>query len=195
MGWARHLVLPILLMLAAACSMEAAIEKLSSPEDRAFAMRFVDNVRSGDEEALKPQFDAELWTRSREQLAQARPLFPPGRGSTRLISYHVATNMTNGASATTKEFILVTTDQTHWTRTRIVTLAEGGPARVMEWNVDGSKAPPPELVMMEAWTSALPFVWAGVAIVLVGGIGLVWWLVRRSRRRDSARLRGAGGPG
>ena len=69
MGWARHLVLLTLLILAAACSMEAAIEKLSSPEDRAFAMRFVDNVRSGDEEALKPEFDPELWEKSRGQLA------------------------------------------------------------------------------------------------------------------------------
>lgn len=186
MGWARQLVLPILLMLAA-CSMESAIEKLSSPEDRAFAMRFVDNVRSGDEEALKPEFDPELWAKSRGQLAQARSLFPPGRGGTRLISYHVATNVTNGASTTTKEFILVTTDQARWTRTRIATLAEGGPARVVEWNVDGFKEPPPELAMIEAWESALPWVWAGLAIVLIGGIALVWWLVSRSRRRDSAR--------
>lgn len=185
MGWARHFVL-IMLLLLGACSMEAAIEKLSSPEDRAFAMRFVDHVRIGNEEALKPQFDPELWTKSREQLALARPLFPPGRGSTRLISYHVATNFTNGASSTRKEFILVTTDQTHWTRTRIVTLAEGGPARVVEWNVNGSREPPPELVMIETWEKALPWVWAGLAVVLVGGIGLVWWLVRRSRRRAAA---------
>ena len=186
MGRARHLVLLMLLLLGA-CSMQAAIEKMSSPEDRAFAMRFVDNVRSANEEALKPVFDAELWAKSREQLALARPLFPPGRGSTELIGYNIATSLTNGASSTTKEFILVTTDQTHWTRTRIVTLAEGGPARVVEWNVNGFREPPPELAVIEAWESALPWLRAGLAIVLVGGIGLVWWLVRRSRRRDSAR--------
>jgi hypothetical protein len=186
MGWARNLVLAAVLILAAACSMEAAIEKLSSPEDRAFASRFVANVRGGDEEALKPDFDPELWSRSRAQLAAARPLFPPGEGSTRLIGYHVATSVANGASSTRKEFVLVTTDRTHWTRTRIVTLAEGGPAKVVEWNVNGSREPPPELVMIEAWESALPWIWAGLAIVLAGGIALVWWLVRRSRRPAAA---------
>ncbi len=183
MGPVRHLVLLLFLIVAAACSMEAAIERLSSPEDRAFALRFVDDVRSANEEALKPQFDAELWARSREQLALARPLFPPGKGSTRLIGYQVATNLANGVSSTRKEFILVTTDQTHWTRTRIVSLAEGGPARVVEWNVNGFKEPPPELAMMEAWESVLPWFWAGLAIGLIGISGLIFWLVRRSRRR------------
>lgn len=186
MGRARHLVLLIVLLLGA-CSMEAAIEKLSSPEDRAFAMRFVDDVRTADEEALKPEFDPELWARSREQLAQARPLFPPGQGSTRLIGYHVAANVANGASSTTKEYILVTTDQTHWTRTRIVTLAEGGPARVVEWNVNGFSEPPPELRMYETMERLAPWLQAGALIALIGGIGLVWWLVRRSRRRSAAR--------
>lgn len=187
MGWARHLVLLLLLILAAACSMQAAIEKLSSPEDRAFAMRFVDNVRSDNEEALKPQFDPELWAKSREQLPLARPLFPPGRGSTKLIGYHIAAKFMNGTSSTTKEYILVTTDQTHWTRTRIVTLAEGGPARVVEWNVNGFKEPPPELQMYESMERLAPWLQAGALIFLVGGIGLIWWLVRRSRRRAAAR--------
>lgn len=186
MGSVRHLVLLMLLLLGA-CSMEAAIEKMSSPEDRAFAMRFVDNVRTANEEALRPDFDAELWAKSREQLAQARPLFPPGRGSTRLVGYHVATSIANGASSTTKEFILVTTDRTHWTRTRVVTLAQGGPARVVEWNVDGFSEPPPELRMYESMERLAPWIQAGALILLVGGIALVWWLVRRSRRRSAAR--------
>jgi hypothetical protein len=193
MGWARLLLFPLLLIAAAACSMQSAIEKFSSPEDRAFALRFVEDVRSGDEEALRPQFDPGLWAKSRDQLPQARPLFPPGEGSTRLVGYHVATQVANGASSTRKEYIAVTTDETHWTRTRIVTLAEGGPARVVEWNVDGFKEPPAELAMMEAWDSALPWIWAGMAVVLGVAGGLVFWLVRRSRRWNAAR-QGSVGP-
>ena len=185
MGQARHLVLLVLLLLGA-CSMEAAIEKLSSPEDRAFAMRFVANVRSGNEAALRPDFDPGLWAKSRDQLAMARPLFPPGEGTTRLIGYHIATNVTNGASSTTREYILVTTDGTHWTRTRILTLAQGGPARVVEWSVNGFGEPPPELKMYESMERLAPWLQAGALIVLIGGIGLVWWLVRRSRRRAAA---------
>ncbi|HEX8622983.1 MAG TPA: hypothetical protein VF718_13535 [Allosphingosinicella sp.] len=186
MGWGRHLVLLALLTFAAACSMEAAIEKLSSPEDRAFAMRFVEEVRGGDEAALKPQFDPGLWAKSRDQLALARPLFPRGEGRTRLIGYRVATDVTNGESSTTKEFTLVTTDQARWTRTRMVTLARGGPARVVEWNVDGFDEPPPELEMYESMERLAPWLQAGALIGLIGGIALVWWLVRRSRRRAGA---------
>lgn len=184
MGSARHLVLlTLLVVLAAACSMQGAIERLSSPEDRAFAMRFVDSVRKGDEEALRPQFDPELWAKSRGQLAEARPLFPAGAGSTRLIGYHIAANVTNGAASTNREYILVTTDQAHWTRTRIVTLAQGGPARVVEWSVNGFGEPPPELRMYESMERLAPWLQAAALILLVGGIALVWWLVRRSRRR------------
>ena len=189
MGWVRQLGLVLLLTLAAACSMDAAIEKLSSPEDRAFAMRFVEAVRDGDQQALRPNFDDELWARSAGQLRQAQALFPRGQGSTKLIGYRVAKNVTNGASSTTKQFILVTTDGAHWTRTRIVTLAEGGPARVAEWNVEGFDRPPPELEMYESMERLAPWLQAGALIGLIGGIALVWWLVRRSRRRT------AGNPG
>lgn len=186
MGWARPFVVAALLILGA-CSMQGAIEKMSSPQDRAFAFRFVDNVRSGNQDALRSEFDPELWAKSRDQLARARPLFPAGKGSTRLIGYHVAANVANGATSTMKEYILVTTDQAHWTRTRIATLAEGGPARVMEWNVDGFAEPPPELRMYESMERLAPWFQAGALIGLVGGIALVWWLVRRSRRRASSR--------
>lgn len=184
---ARQAVLLFVLMLAAACSMKSAIERLSSPEDRAFAMRFVDDVRSGDGEALRPGFNPELWAKSREQIAMARPLFPPGRGSTTLVGYQVAANVSNGDSSTRKEYILVTTDGSHWTRTRIVTLARGGPAKVVEWKVDGLNEPPPELQMYESMERLLPWLQGGALFVLLGGIGLVWWLVRRSRRRQSGR--------
>jgi hypothetical protein len=186
MGRARLLGLLPLLWLAA-CSMESAINRFSSPEDRAFAQRFVDDVRSGNEAALKAEFDPELWRKSADQLPQARPLFPAGKGETKLIGYQVSTNFTNGSSFTSKEFVLVTTDRTHWTRTRIVTAAEGGPDKVVAWNVNGFDRPPPELQVYEAMDRFAPWLQGGMLVGLIGGIALVWWLVRRSRR--SARLR------
>jgi hypothetical protein len=177
MAWISRSLLLSFLVLVAACS---------TPEDRAFAMRFVEDVRRGDEKALKPQFDPELWATSREKLPLARPLFPPTKGSTRLEGYHVFTEVTNGASSTRKEFILVTTDRTHWTRTRVATLAEGGPARVVEWNVKGFKGPAPEVQMAENMERLVPWLQAGALFGLIGGIGIAWWLVRRWRRRAAA---------
>ena len=180
--------LPIFcLLFAAACTMEVAIERLSTPEDRAFARRFVENVRTGNEEALKPLFEADLWTRSRGDVARARTLYPPGEGTTRLIGYHIATNVTGSGTTTRKEYVLVTTDQTHWTTTKMVTLARGGPAQVVAWNVVGSGEKPPELEMYESMERIAPFLQAGAVILLLAAIALVWWLVRRSRRKAAAR--------
>jgi hypothetical protein len=187
MAWLVRSILLFCVILTAGCSVEGAIERFSSPEDRAFAQRFVENVRTGNQEALKPEFDAELWEKSREQLPQASPLFPPGRGDTKLIGFNISTNVTNGASTTRKEFTLVTTDQTHWTVTRLVTLAQDGPARVVEWNVNGFGEPPPELKTYESMERLAPWYQAGAIILLIGGGVLVWWLVRRSRRRSTAR--------
>src|SRR5688500_14028791 len=123
------------LLLVGGCTMEAAINRLSSPEDRAFAQRFVDQVRRGEAEALAPHFEPDLWLKSRGQLTRARSLFPPGEGTARLIGFHISGNVTNGVSTTSKQFVLVTTDGSHWTETMIATLARDGPARVVAWNV------------------------------------------------------------
>jgi hypothetical protein len=172
-----------LLLLTGACSMKAAIEKLSSPEDRAFARQFVDDVRRGNDKRLEFEFDPELWTKSATQLPKARPLFPKGEGETRLIGYHVSANFTNGAGSTTKEYSLVTSDNSHWTTTTLVTLAQGGPARIVSWNVQGFAEPPPEVKTYDSLEAAAPWIQAGAVVLLLAMAGLIWWLVRRSRRR------------
>jgi hypothetical protein len=187
MAWLVRNILLFCVVLTAGCTMQGAIERFSSPEDRAFAQRFVDDVRSGNVEALKPEFDDRLWADSREQLPKAPSLFPPAKGETKLIGFSISTNVTNGASSTRKEYTLVTTDQTHWTVTQLVTLAEGGPARVVGWDVNGFKQPPPELVFYETLNWLLPWLQAAGLICLIGVALLIWWLVRRSRRRAAAR--------
>ena len=183
MSWLFRFILLPVLALTAACSMEGAINRMTSAEDRAFALDFVDHVRRGNAERLKPLFDPELWAKSNDQLAKARPLFPPGEGETKLVSYHFETNLTDGTSESRKEYILVTTDRTHWTRTRLITFARNGTARIVEWNVEGFDEPPPELKLYETMEEAAPWIQGVALLLLLGAIALVWWLVRRSRRR------------
>ena len=181
----RSLIL-CFLILTASCSVQGAIERFTTPEDRAFAQRFVENVRTGNEEALKPEFDEELWAKSRAELARARPLYPPGKGETKLIGFNLSSDFTNGASSTSKQYVLVTTDNRHWTTTRVATLARDGPARIVEWNVSGSGEPPPELVTYERMERIAPWAQGGLAVLLVAFGLLIFWLVRRSRRRAAA---------
>ena len=187
MSWLFRMILLSALALTGACTMEGAINRMTSAEDRAFALGFVDDVRRGNAERLEPLFDPELWAKSKDQLPQARTLFPPGKGETKLVSYHFETNLTDGSRDTRKDYVLVTTDRTHWTRTRLITRATNGPARIVEWNVEGLGEPPPELKLYETMEEAAPWI-QGVALLLfLGAVALVWWLVRRSRRSAAER--------
>ena len=58
---------------------------------------------------------------------------------------------------------------------------------MVEWNVNGSSEPPPELLMYERMERMAPWFQAGAVILLIGGGLLIFWLVRRSRRRSASR--------
>jgi hypothetical protein len=181
-----------LLLLAAACSLRGAIDRLVAPEDKAFAMGFVDEVRRGEMEKLRAQLDPndpKLWATSLEGLPRARALFPVGVGETRLISYNVATSVGGGSRSTSRSFVLVTTDGRHWTKTNLATFSQGGPQKIVGWNVQGLAEPPPELVLMDGWEKALPWIRAGAALIVALAGLLIWWLVRRSRRSRRAAAR------
>lgn len=175
-----------LLLFAAACSLRGAVDRLVAPEDRAFALGFVDEVRRGEMEKLRAQFDPndpKLWATSLGGLPRARELFPVGLGETRLVSYNVSTTVAGASRSTSRSFVLVTTDGKHWTKTNLATFAQGGPQKIVGWNVQGLAEPPPELVLMDGWDKALPWIRAGAGLIVALAGLLIFWLVRRSRRR------------
>jgi hypothetical protein len=189
---ARLLIL-LLAGLLAACTMRSAIQTMTSEEDRAFAQEMVDRLRTADADWLQGQFDTSLWEQSAKQVGQAPDLYPEVPGETDIISFSVSSGTTNGSFERRKEFTLVTHGGGRWTVTHFRTLSTGGPDRVVEWRVTPHSAPPPELTMIETWDRMVPFVWAGVLIVLIGVGALIFWLVRRSRRRKRDPLMGGTG--
>ena len=181
-------LLLLLTALLGACSMRSAIDAMSTPQDRAFAQDFVAKLRSGDGEGLQARFDPAVWPESKPQLAQARDLYPPTPGTTELIGYHVATNVADGVSTATRDYTLVTHDGSHWTTTVLRTQStQNGPPLVVGWNVVGSREMPPAYRQFQAMESAIPWLRAGAAFLLLAFAGLVFWLVRRSRRKHAAR--------
>jgi hypothetical protein len=183
----------MLLLLLGACSLRGAIDALTSEEDRAFAKEMVSRLRSGDEAWLQQRFQPELWARSGKQLGEVPSLFPSEAGTTELIGFNISTDMSGGRTERNKEFTLVTHGGGRWTTTSFRTFSDGGPDLVVQWSVVPHSAPPPGLAMIEGWDAALPWVWAGLAVTLLAVIGLVVWLVRRSRRRRDP-LAGQGRP-
>ena len=190
----RTLMLAFLFLLGA-CTMESAIQSLTSEEDRAFAHGMVDNLRSGNSAWLESRFEPSLWAQSAKQVAGAPDLYPDGEAETRIVSFNVSSSMTNGRTERNKEFTMVTHGGGRWTVTFFRTYSSGGQDRVVEWRVTPHSSAPPELAMIETWDRMVPWIWAGVLIVLTGVVALVVWLVRRSRRRhDPLMGQGPAGP-
>ena len=185
MRWSRSLCL-FLIVLAGACSLRSAINTMTSPEDRAFAQAMVDNLRAGNAAWLEQHFAPELWQRSAKEMSEVPGRFPAERGTTEIVNFSVSTSITNGRSERNKEFTLVTHGGGRWTVTAFRTYATGGPDRVVEWSVVPHNTAPPELAMMEAWDAALPWFWGGLLLGLAGIGWLIFWLVRRSRRKRAA---------
>lgn len=171
------------MLFVAACSLEGAIDAMTSEEDRAMALEFVDNIRHRDAEALRAVVDPQLWAQSAGQFEQAAALYPAEEGETRFIGYSVHMDSMDDGARTEKEFTLVTTDERHWTTTRFSTVQAGGAPVVVAWNVEGSDQPPQELEAME--TVGTVFMWMGIIglVVVIGLVVLVVWLVRRSNRK------------
>lgn len=184
---ARTAVILLFAGLFAACSMQGMIETMTSEEDRAMVQDFVDNIQAGDSAALEAMVDPEIWKESAGQWEQAASMFPEGESETRIIAYSMRSNSLDEGARTEKEFTLITTDETLWTTTTIATLQDGGPQRIISWNVESSREPPAELETMETVGKVLMWVGVFALIFVVGIVVLIVVLVRRSNRKKRER--------
>ena len=176
----------VLFFILGACSLRSAIDALSTPEDRAFAQDFVAKMRSGDVKSLQPLFDEQTWVESEPQLARAQSYYPDSPGTTELIGFHIQSNNTNGVASQSKDYTLVTNDGSHWTTTLIRTQSsQGGPHRIVGWNVTGGPEMPPAYRQYQSMEAAIPWMWGGGLFGLLLFGGLIFWLVRRSRRKHA----------
>jgi hypothetical protein len=178
-----HSLFLFLTVLLGACTLRSAINTMTSEEDRAFAQAMVDNLRSGNSAWLQQHFRPDLWQDSAKQMAQVPSMFPGERGNTEIVNFSVSTNMSGGVTERNKEFTLVTQGGGRWTVTRFRTFSSGGPDQVVQWSVVPHTTAPPELAVMETWDAMVPWIWAGLLIFVAFVGGLIFWLIRRSRRK------------
>ena len=182
----RRFWLVLLVLLAGACSMRGAIDAMTSPEDRAFAESVVEHFRRGDAAWLRRHFHPDLWTQSQGQLAQVPAFYPHSGGETEIVSFHTSTVVADGRRERQRRFTLVTHGDGRWTVTSFETYSDGGPERIVRWHVAPHAQEPPELAMINAVERALPWIWGGLLVLLAAVGGLIFWLVRRGRRRRAA---------
>jgi len=190
-GWMARLILGVMGALAlAACSMQSMIEAMSTPEERQFAQDFVSNLRSGNEAWFQERMAGENWEGSKSMFTARRGLFPRERGTTTLTSYSMSVNRDpGGRTVRSVSYALVTEAGGQWIETRIETFAEDDARpQVTDWSVVPLSGRPPELAFMEASEKAVPWMWGFAALLLAIIGGIVWAIVRHSRRKRDACL-------
>ena len=179
-------------LLCGGCSMRGLIDKMVSDEDRALAMRTLDQIRKVDAASLTPLLAPEIRASSQGELIKAKSEFPAAAGSTEIVAFNTSSNYTNGVTSKSKSFTLVTTDQQLWTTTTLQFQGNDGPLMLTGWRVVGAKEKPAELQFLDTMETVLPIVGIVVLLFVVGLIALIVFLVRRSQRK--ARERGYGPP-
>lgn len=185
----RGLVALAACLLAGGCSMETAINAMSSEEDRRFAQDLVANVRAGNSAWLEERADPSVQGQLGGPVKEAAALFPAEPGTTRLVGYNVSSSSIAGAGSTrTQEFVLVTEAGGRWIVTELATLArDGGPTRITGWRSTARSERPPELGFYEASERLVPWLW-GLGVLFIGVlIAIVWALVRYNRRKRARR--------
>ncbi|HEX8642737.1 MAG TPA: hypothetical protein VF702_02355 [Allosphingosinicella sp.] len=187
-GWlGRWLLALIAALTASACSLETAINAMSSAEDRQFAQDFVINLKAGNEAWLSSRMDPQVWIESGPGMKQVASFYPPEPSRTILVGYHISTNsIAGGGSTRRQQFVLVTEGAGRWAVTEIHRLADGGPARVVAWRVTPRQTRPPELQGYELTQQMVPWIWALLGLFALVIAGIVWAYVRYRRRKRAA---------
>lgn len=172
----------VMLLMLPACSLRSMVDKLMTPEDRAFVTKFNDDMRAGNVDGIVKVLSPDIIEASVPQIVIAKTLYPESAGTTEVVTVNKSFNSTNGRTENRKEFVLVTGDGKRWTRLEIIKFSDGGPEKVIGWDVKPFDEAPPELAALEAWDRYAPMVIGISLLVVVGFIALIWYLVRRSRR-------------
>ena len=130
-----RLLLILAALLLGACSQQDFLNRITTPEDRANAVAFVEALRAGDEARLEAQMAPQAWQNSKTTLPLARGVFPPGTLRWELTGANVNTTVTGSQSSTVKHLMLQSGAGGRWVVAEVVTLETNGRPLVIQWRV------------------------------------------------------------
>lgn len=182
--WLRGLALLGAMLMAGACSMETALNVMSSPEERQFAQDFASNLHAGNEAWFQERMEKETWEQSQSDLKAARAYFPGARGETMITGFEFSDNRDASGQTRNVSYTLVTESGGRWVETKFLTVARGGGApRITAWEAIPHNTRPAGLRLMEASEKAVPWIRAVLIGILAIVIGIVWAIVRYNKRK------------
>lgn len=184
-------LLPMLLVLCAVllggCTRERMIRWLTTDEERAQTIRFVEAIRTGDRAFLESRLEAEAWRHTEPVLPQARAVFPPGQVRWRVTGVNMHTIYAGPVTTVLKRIVIEGFGGGRWYLAAVETRQVEGPARVVAWNVTPfASRPGAEHAFTLSGKSPLHWLWLLVCIamplVCVAAIVSIWRGPRIRRR-------------
>ncbi len=182
-----------LMALLAACSYQAALDKLVSPERQAELVAMGKRMCS-DPVGLSPQLHPDIANSLKAVAPLVPDKCPPDGAIWQLASYAWKTNVANGLTQRQEEFVIVATDpgtpeeaqsgDAEWTTVSMRLYAENGaPMQIAKWTLERRDEKPDALVYMENFEAGATAAAAVAVGILLLVVGLVIWLVVRHRRK------------
>ena len=187
--WLRGLAALAAMLTFGGCSLETAIDAMSSEQDRRFAQDVVSNLRAGNAKWLEARSQGGFWSRHGGEVQRFGGFLQESPGETKLVGYQMSRRTASGSgSSRSQAFVLVSKGLGRWVVTHLETLEEnGGPRRIVALRVAPRSEAPPELVMFDASEKAVPYLWGIAAAFVAMLIAILWaWLRFRRRKRDAA---------
>jgi hypothetical protein len=183
--------LPIFSAVAlAGCTSQAAMDKMTSKKERDDVIQIAESLCDPARfPSLQAKFDAKVWEDSQAVIAEARQFCPKTKGASRLIGYKSNVDSTNGVTTRTGQYDLVTESPGLWTSTTLEIDGTYPDFKISGWNLNGSPTKPEDLVQLDQWDKMVPTIRLGLGLFLLtlaGLIGLIIFLVLRSRKRKQA---------
>lgn len=180
----RFILMFIASCLLAGCSVSKAVEKMTTPEDRALVIAVAGAACDGTLSKYQKQMSPEIWAEVQKNPNAVRSHCPEGAGTSKVMGYNFNSNITNGKKSGTDQFVVITEGKNRWTRAVITRVAkDGGPMMITGIAMSSTAEKPADVAQMESLEKTLPYIWGGAAFVLLGLIAVVIWLIRRESRK------------
>jgi hypothetical protein len=184
LGW-----LAVLLLLLAGCTYKQIVERITTPEQRAAAVRLAEAIENGDEAVLRSAMQPGLFEQSLPALRQARRLVPPGGVDWELTAASLNTLVGRSGKTVTTFYALEGNAKGRWLVTTIVTRqANGGPVLVTGWNLSPFASSPRAVHDFTlSGKSAVHYLWLALAalmpLVCIAAVVSIWRSPPFKRRR------------
>jgi hypothetical protein len=179
----RNIMIAGVALILAGCSMQGAIDKMASAEEKKLATGFAEAICNGSLAPYQDMVEPTLWIDSQPLLPQAKVYCPTESAKFRLMGYRFDVNSDSNGTVRAVKMAALAESPGKWTVATIDTLEKNGKRQIVAWNLNAFNEKPEDLAAMEAWDNNVIYLQIGIPLLLLGMIGGVVWLFRRSRAK------------